>query len=660
MAAPATEVGRNTDSKRPIRVFISYSRSEAMMVEYLGERLRERGLRTWIDFQDLEPGTPWQGQLDDAVDRADVVVLVVSRRAVVSEHVGAEWKRALAQGKQVVLYIAEAAPIPEPLRGFAWIDGRTRSRRSVDQLADVVDAHRVGTVRHEPSPPPEHGFRAPARVWFAFVASILTALAACFAFWTLILPVVLVPLPLQVLRHSIVGRGSRRHAPDPHGTEPRTSLQRVAARARLGWQGFTRRTFNYTDVRNALFALPVATLFSSITFDPNSEAVVPLTVSSVTMLAAPATFLAIRGGAFRRWAQPAAARPTRRRPTSLIAREPRRVVYRIDASPADRDYANIVERVLAEHGHVVGDEAEVVIRVVSQYHDVADVGLLERTIPIVVADADDRLPEQLSRTQWIDLRRGADRRMLDSLARYLDEPAALFQDIGNPPPHEQRVLPRGVQALFITLWATVSSVIGVHALIIGGAINNAGADVGIGPALAVSATIGSATVAAMLWMTRSLRTRRPGRLPVWLVWLAAIGNLITIAPILWVIDADDDGPLTIAVGVGVIVLALMSILLVAYRYLGAGEISRWLPTKDDAKLSASLARAAPAPAVADIAPAPAPGGPAAPVDEEARPEPASLPWPTGGDRAADVVRSPPRAIRRQPGEQHQQPSSPDV
>lgn len=665
MAAPDVPKSRPTSWKRPAHVFISYSRSEAMLVEYLGERLRDRGLRTWIDFQNLEPGTPWQQQLDAGVDDADIVVLVVSERAVASEHVASEWKRALAHGKHVVLYIAQAVPIPEQLRGLPWIDGRTRSSRSAEQLADLVDATRAGRAGETVDAPPEHGFRAPARVWFAFATSITTALAACFAFWTLILPVVLVPLPFQILRHSIVGYEPAAEPP-PEGEPEAGMLHRAQHSVRLGWRAFSRRTFNYTDVRNALFALPIAATFSAIIFDPDGEAVLPLAVLMVTYAAAPATYLLIRGGSFRRWAKPAAARPTYRRPTGLIEREPRKVVYRIDAAPADRRYANVVDQALTQRGHVAGDEAEVVIRLVSQYHDVADVGLLERTIPIVVADADDRLPEQLSRTQWIDLRRGADSDTLDALARNLDEPAALFRDIGNPPPHEQRVLPRGVQALFVTLWAAISMVIGVFVLVvIGGALDADGSSSHIGTAIGISAPIGAATVAAMLWMTRSLRTRRPGRVPHRLVWLAAIGNVVTIAPITAATDVETDGALTFAVGASAIGLTLMSVLLVVYRYAGARAIDRWLPTLVDAKLSTSLATAATAATVtpADVTV----GGDAAPrdvldasQDGEARPGPTSLPWPSTGDRAADVVRSPPRAVRRQPGEQHQQPSAPDV
>lgn len=661
MAAPDVPKSRPTGWKRPAHVFISYSRSEAMLVEYLGERLRDRSLRTWLDFQNLEPGTPWQEQLDAGVDDADIVVLVVSERAVASEHVASEWKRALAQGKQVVLYVAQAVPIPEQLRGLPWIDGRTRSSRSADHLADLVEARRAGRASEAVDAPPDHGFRAPARVWFAFAASIPTALAACFAFWTLILPVVLVPLPFQILRHSIVGFGPGAEPP-PDGEPGSGTLQRAVRSVRLGWRAFSRRTFNYTDVRNALLALPIAATFSAVMIDPDGEAALPLTVLGVAYVAAPATFLLIRGGSFRRWAKPAAARPVRRRETSLIAREPRRVTYRIDAAPADRKYANVIEAVLATHGHVVGDEAEVVIRVVSQYHDIADVDAFERTIPIVVADADDRLPEHLSRTQWIDLRRGADRHTLDALARYLDEPAALFQDIGNPPPHEQRVLPRGVQALFVTLWAAVSMVIGVFVLVvIGGALDGDGTSSHIGAAIGISTPIGAATVAAMLWMTRSLRTRRPGRLPHRLVWFAAIGNLITLAPITAATDVEADGVLPYVVGASVIALTLMSVLLVVYRYAGARAIDRWLPTLADAKLSASLATAATVTPTTVRRGAGAPGdGAHALRDGEALPPPTSLPWPTTGDRAADVVRSPPRAVRRQPGEQHQQSGAPDV
>ena len=155
------------------------------------------------------------------------------------------------------------------------------------------------------------GFRAPPQVWLAFFASIGVAAASLVAFWTVVLPLVLVPLPMHILR----------------------------------------RSFNYTNVRNALIALPFGVWATDVVIaGPNgaTETVVGTPAVAVALLAGLAVFLVIRSELFRRWAKPVATRPRRMRAKDVKdAQQPVPVRYAVDAAPEDRAYAKSVDRASA-------------------------------------------------------------------------------------------------------------------------------------------------------------------------------------------------------------------------------------------------------------------------------------------------------------------------
>ena len=566
----ASATSAETD-RRPI-VFVSYSRSEANLVEDLGKRLNDRKLTPWIDYQSMEVGDDWDKQLTKAVAAADVVLLVVSRRAAASINVRSEWADAKDGGKPIVLAIAEAVEIEEPYASRPWVDVRTRRASAIDRVCDLVaEAHAANvagrTLPKADPPAPGAGFRAPFRVWLGFLASIGVAASSLAAFWTVILPIVLVPLPYRILR----------------------------------------RSFNYVDVRNALLALPMAiyiTLVAVTRSDDGNHGLVDA-AGVLSFLCAPTLYFAMRGGSFRRWVEPAAARPRRLvRRVVAAERTPKSVPYRIDAVAEDETYADRLVSALTNAGHVrveddndtaedtsapvvaggdddpAGEEETrpLVLRFVSQFHDVTDVGPLDRTIPILVADPDDRMPPKLRRRQWIDLRRGVDQARLELIARHLDEPKEILRQIGSPPPHRQRVLPKGVQGLFVTAWASVGAIVGYWFLLIVG-LRSEFSVIGTS-AVVTSASLSIATLAGMLWLTRKLRTRRRGRLRASLVPILTALTLAISFPMddrIAAVETTAEQQTAIAnAPFGLVVVAVA--LLIFWLFHGVA-VRRWIPSR---------------------------------------------------------------------------------
>jgi len=86
------------------RVFISYSRQDFHAAEQVAAALRRSGSNPWLDTERLSLGADWSASIRQAIDEADVVVVLASRGAMASPFVSEEWRRARARG--IPVYVA--------------------------------------------------------------------------------------------------------------------------------------------------------------------------------------------------------------------------------------------------------------------------------------------------------------------------------------------------------------------------------------------------------------------------------------------------------------------------------------------------------------------------------------------------------------------------
>jgi WD40 repeat protein/energy-coupling factor transporter ATP-binding protein EcfA2 len=63
-------------------VFLSYARSDGVAAEELNSWLRSRGLRTFFDRSDLNPGLRWMPALEDAIRRSDAVAILIGQHGI--------------------------------------------------------------------------------------------------------------------------------------------------------------------------------------------------------------------------------------------------------------------------------------------------------------------------------------------------------------------------------------------------------------------------------------------------------------------------------------------------------------------------------------------------------------------------------------------------
>src|SRR3974390_1800962 len=104
---------------RPLKVFISYAHEDDKLceefVKYLSQLRHDSLIEDWHDRR-LTGGSEWEGQIDEHLNTADIVVLLVSQDFLNSRYCyDVEMERALERHKR-----GEARVVPVILRPCDW------------------------------------------------------------------------------------------------------------------------------------------------------------------------------------------------------------------------------------------------------------------------------------------------------------------------------------------------------------------------------------------------------------------------------------------------------------------------------------------------------------------------------------------------------------
>jgi WD40 repeat protein len=94
--------------KSVLSLFISYAHSDGgQMAVRLAEDLKANGFDVWLDLERAKPGASWTRSIEAGIDRADVVLALLSKKAFNSDICRAEQLRALRKKKRVLPVLLE-------------------------------------------------------------------------------------------------------------------------------------------------------------------------------------------------------------------------------------------------------------------------------------------------------------------------------------------------------------------------------------------------------------------------------------------------------------------------------------------------------------------------------------------------------------------------
>ncbi|HMZ08555.1 MAG TPA: toll/interleukin-1 receptor domain-containing protein [Anaerolineales bacterium] len=140
-------------SNRPLKIFISYAFVDKDIVGKVYSHLLALGADPWLDTEKILPGQDWKMEISNALDKADLILLCLTKRSVSKEgYVQKEMRLALDRALEmpegnIFLIPArlEECDLPYSLKGYQWVDlhvegGMEKLIRSLNFRAQKVGA----------------------------------------------------------------------------------------------------------------------------------------------------------------------------------------------------------------------------------------------------------------------------------------------------------------------------------------------------------------------------------------------------------------------------------------------------------------------------------------------------------------------------------------
>jgi TIR domain len=121
------------------RVFLSYARSDAQVVERIARDLRGQGVDLWMDRQDLLAGQEWLPQIEKAISGADFMLVFISKASLNSKWVQREYQvafqsQAKVGGTRLIPVLLERVDLPPFLSSIQYVDLTESYFEGVQQL----------------------------------------------------------------------------------------------------------------------------------------------------------------------------------------------------------------------------------------------------------------------------------------------------------------------------------------------------------------------------------------------------------------------------------------------------------------------------------------------------------------------------------------------
>ncbi|HME57732.1 MAG TPA: TIR domain-containing protein [Terracidiphilus sp.] len=118
--------------------FFSYCREDSDFALRLAGDLKAAGANVWMDQLDIEPGMPWDREVEDALANCARLLVILSPVSVKSDNVRDEVSFALSKQKRVVPVLYRECEVPFRLARLQHIDFRTDYARGLKALLKVL------------------------------------------------------------------------------------------------------------------------------------------------------------------------------------------------------------------------------------------------------------------------------------------------------------------------------------------------------------------------------------------------------------------------------------------------------------------------------------------------------------------------------------------
>jgi len=129
------------------RIFISYAREDSVDLAYkLRDSLIGAGHNAWMDTSEIHVGASWSRDLEDAIERSDIVLALLSASSYVSDICRAEQMRAIRKNKRLLPVLVQGdSDRPIYLENMHYLDFSDMSQFDT-LLTPLIDYIETGKV----------------------------------------------------------------------------------------------------------------------------------------------------------------------------------------------------------------------------------------------------------------------------------------------------------------------------------------------------------------------------------------------------------------------------------------------------------------------------------------------------------------------------------
>lgn len=120
-------------------VFICHSSTDDEFVNALAAALLEQGpITCWVDHHSIDPGQDWDVTIEKALEKADALIVVLSKESVESTNARAEWSYYLDKRKPIFPIRVEPCEVPYRLRVFQTLDFQHGIEAALPELLEAI------------------------------------------------------------------------------------------------------------------------------------------------------------------------------------------------------------------------------------------------------------------------------------------------------------------------------------------------------------------------------------------------------------------------------------------------------------------------------------------------------------------------------------------
>jgi hypothetical protein len=130
-------------------VFLCHKSKDMPSIRRMNDTLKQAGLRTWLDEEQLPLGSPWQVELENRISDIRVAAVFVGDTGLgpwQDMEVRAFLNEFVRRGIPVIpIILPEAAAVPDLplfLKAMTWLDLRQDTERGYSRLIETIRTHR--------------------------------------------------------------------------------------------------------------------------------------------------------------------------------------------------------------------------------------------------------------------------------------------------------------------------------------------------------------------------------------------------------------------------------------------------------------------------------------------------------------------------------------